>query len=931
MNANAGRLYGEGLCSVVDGEARQEFGEALRGFRRRRAMTQEDLADRAGLSSRAVRSLELAAVGRPRRKTVAILAEALGLPTVERDELFAAAGWPVSAQPTGAYREQLPTDTRLFTGRDEQVRLLLEAAEPGRDGSGPGVVAACVLDGMGGVGKTALAVHVAHRLAHRYPDGQLFLDLRGHDPLCAPLTVSEALGRLLRSLGVSGSAIPVDADERAALLRDRLHGTRTLLLLDNAESSAQVYPLLPADPGCLVLVTSRRRLTGLDDVWHLTVASLSSQDAVHLLESAVGPGRQVEDRAVRAELVDLCGRLPLAIRLVAARLRHHQALTAADLLARLRDDSTRLMHLAAEDRNLTAVFDTSYERLDVRQRRVLLGLALAPGEDAAADAVAALYGMETAPTDLFAVELLLEGLVERNLVLELTPGRYRLHDLVRAYAQVRAGAESAEDREASLNRLLEFYRRIASAAQNSLARATRPGAPARSADCDEGALDRLRIERANFEACIDVAIAAGDDERVLALMAEAAALWEFDGPYQLAVLRHSTAVSAARRVGDRLSEANAFIEIGRIHMLQSEYGDADLAYEQALTCYRALRSAQGEANVHQELGIVRFMQAHYSEARRYLQDALATFLSTGDELGEASARRELGRVAFSLSETEECERQCQLSAALYRKVGYLRGEALALNTLGRARHLHEDLVGAIRLYELSLQAHVTVGNRNGAAASLYDLGRAQLHSDRTSEGVETLERALALYHELGTVAGEALCLHTLGQSRQAMGEPAEAERLHRQALSINTDIGNLLGQANSLQALAYVRLEVGDLRDARDLFERSVSLAEQISAHITQANAIHQLGRIDRMEGLPDAALKRYNTSLEVFRRLRVPSMVAEILVDLADLLRERREAVQALRLYREAAEEADAAHLDALAARARDGLAACAGGIEEA
>jgi DNA-binding SARP family transcriptional activator len=328
----------------------------------------------------------------------------------------------------GGGRQQLPAGTRAFTGRDRELAALTDFAGD----SAPGGVApvVCTIDGMAGIGKTCLAVHAARRLRERFPDGQLFLDLHGHTADVDPVEPGAALDYLLRSLGTLPQRIPREPGQRAAFYRDRLAGSRTLIVLDNAAGSAQIRPLLPGEPGCMVIVTSRRRLTGLDDAYSLALDPLPEADAIDLVRKVAGPGRIVEGHPAVAELAALCGCVPLALRIVAARLRHHRALSIEDIVAGLRNENARLDHLQDEERSLVAGFDLSRRHLTSPERRLFDLLALNPGLEADADAAAAL-----ADIDHRSAERLLDSLVDHNLLVRHAPGRYSFHDLIRLYAQ----------------------------------------------------------------------------------------------------------------------------------------------------------------------------------------------------------------------------------------------------------------------------------------------------------------------------------------------------------------------------------------------------------------------------------------------------------------------------------------------------------------
>ncbi|MBO0870495.1 MAG: winged helix-turn-helix domain-containing protein, partial [Micromonosporaceae bacterium] len=366
--------------------------------------------------------------------------------------------------PTAPVPRQLPPAASHFTGRATQLAWLTALAHPADTQTAAGTVVISAIDGMAGIGKTTLAVHAAHQIADGYPDGQLFLDLHGYTHGVTPTEPGEALDRMLRLLGVAGEQIPTDLDERVGLYRSRLAGRRVLIVLDNAATEAQVLPLLPGAPGCLVLVTSRRRLSGLEHTHSLSLDTLPPHDAVALLRDTAGEARLAGQPAdLAAELVELCGRLPLAIRIAAARLRSHPAWDLAHLVHRLRDQQHRLTELATGQRSVTAALDLSYQDLDTDLRHAYRLLGLHPGPDIDPYAAAALLD-----TTLAEADRTLEQLLDAHLLQEPIPSRYRFHDLTRAHAAHTATRDEPEDSARSaLDRLLDHYRHTASLAMDT--------------------------------------------------------------------------------------------------------------------------------------------------------------------------------------------------------------------------------------------------------------------------------------------------------------------------------------------------------------------------------------------------------------------------------------------------------------------------------
>jgi transcriptional regulator with XRE-family HTH domain len=437
------------IASLPASGEEQSLGALVRWWRERALLTQEQLAERTGLNVRTIRRLESRELQKPRPTSILLLAEALRLNSEEQAVLVARVRDPfnswVSHEPAGPGRlvperavpRQLPVGVSVCEGRAQEL-LALERDE---DSDTPTIIS---IEGMAGVGKTALAVHAAHRLTSRFPDGQLFLDLHGHRRQTAPVEPGAALTRLLGALGVPGTRVPGHLDDRAALYRSVLAGRRVLIVLDDAAGEEQVRPLLPASPNCRLMITSRRRLLGLDGVRTVSLDVLTVREAVALFTRTAGPER-VKDapESVLAEIVERCGLLPLAVRIAAVRLRTHTAWTVRDLLDRLNDDRTAELH--AGPRGVAAALDLSYLRLSADQRSAyrLLGAHLTT--DFGVHAAATMLETSVART-----RWLLDRLLDAHLLQEPVPYRYRFHTLVREHARrtVQAGSGSPGARDA---------------------------------------------------------------------------------------------------------------------------------------------------------------------------------------------------------------------------------------------------------------------------------------------------------------------------------------------------------------------------------------------------------------------------------------------------------------------------------------------------
>ncbi len=625
------------------------FAGLLRRLRGEARLTQEELAEAAGLSPRSVSDLERGVNRTAHKDTALLLAGALGLPDPVRAvfvlaargraaaaEVLAARDGAAAGASAAATTRTLPRDIASFTGRGPELARLTGAVA-GAAGAG-GVVGIHAIGGMAGIGKTTLAVHAAHQLAPGFPDGQFFVPLHAHTPGQRPADPADALASLLLTAGIAAQQIPPGLEARAGRWRDCVAGKKVLLVLDDAAGHDQVTPLLPGTAGALVLVTSRRHLTALEDAQSISLDTLTAGEAAELLARlAARPGLDPGDPAV-GEITGLCGCLPLAVGMLARQLHHHPAWTPADLAADLAAARDRLELMAAENVSVAAAFGLSYADLTPGQQRLFRRLGLHPGTDIDAYAAAALDG-----TDPAAARRGLAGLYDQYLLTEPARGRYRLHDLIREHARTLAAADPAAETDQGLGHLLDYYQHTAALAEARLARQSRtrpaPAAvispPAAVPDLPDrtGALSWVRAERASLLACLDHATRTGQHARAVALTAGLAALLRQDGPWSEAITRHATAAQAARHLGDRPGEASALNDLGVVRRLTGDYPGAAEALEAALGLCRDLSDRLGQANALNELGVVRRLTGDYLGAAEALEEALGRYRDLGKPWG----------------------------------------------------------------------------------------------------------------------------------------------------------------------------------------------------------------------------------------------------------------------------------------------------------
>ena len=860
------------------------FAGLLRKLRTEARLTQEELAEAAGLSPRSVSDLERGIASTPRRETVRLLADALHLPGPGRAEFEAVArGRQVPAAPVSgaaAAMRTLPRDIASFTGRQQELAELVEAAA----GAG-GVVGIHAIGGMAGVGKTAFAVHAAYRLADRFPGGQIFLPLHGHTPGQQPVDSGDALASLLLTIGVPAGQIPPGVEARMALWRDRLAERQLLLVLDDAASSEQVRPLLPGTGGSLVLVTSRRHLSALDDATAVSLDTLPPGEAAALLVRLAGrAGLSPEDPAV-AEITALCGFLPLAIGMVARQLHHHPAWTTAGRAAEMASAVDRLELMATENLSVAAAFNLSYADLTEDQQRMFRRLGLHPSTDIDVYAAAALDG-----TDLGTARRALEALYDQYLLTEPAEGRYRLHDLIREHARALADrVDPDRDRDEATARLLDFYQYAAARADALIARQVRPALAAADgaipaavpALADRAqALVWARAERASLLACLDRATRAGQHARVIALTAGLAGLLRSDGPWAQAITRHTAAIWAAQQLGDRLDEANALNDLGDVRYVTGDYPGAVHNLEQALEIYRGIGDRIGQAKAINDLGEVRLMTGDYPGAVQDLEQALDIYRDIGYGRGQANALLRLGVVRRLMSDFPGAVYDLEQTLGIYRGLGDRLGEANALLSLGDVRRMTGDYPTADQALGQALGVYRGLGDRLGQANALSYLGDALRLTGDYPAAVEDLEQALGIYRDLDEPFGQAGTLGYLGIVRRLTGDyPAAAQALD-QAVGLYHDLGDQGDEAEVLNERGTLHRVSGDLAQAQACHQQALDLARASASPWQEAHALAGLGRCAMAAGHAAQAEALLRQALEIFQRIGAAE-VADLLAEL--------------------------------------------------
>jgi tetratricopeptide (TPR) repeat protein len=759
----------------------------------------------------------------------------------------------------------LPRDIASFTGREAELRQLIRPVLGA--GSSGGVVSIYAIGGMAGIGKTALAVHAAHQLASQFPDGQVFLQLHGHTPGQQPVSPQDALASLLLIAGVPAAQIPPGLEARMALWRDHLAGRQLLLVLDDAAGHEQVAPLLPGTGGSLVLVTSRRHLTALEDAQSISLDTLPAEQAAELLvRLAARPGLDPAGPVV-GEITRLCGYLPLAIGMLARQLHHHPTWTIEELGADLAAATTKLELMHAENLSVAAAFDLSYAELTPGQQRLFRQLSLHPGTEIDVYAAAALGG-----TSLATARPYLEGLYDRYLIAEPARGRYRLHDLIREHASTLAATDPADECDAAQDRLLDYYTHTAAVSDRLLgfqaggrpdpvAAGSLPAAIPALGD-QVKALAWARAERANLLACLDHASRTGDQARVVALTAGLSGLLRIDGPWTDAITRHATAVAAARKLDDQPGQANALRDLGTIRQFACDYEGATQALREAFDIYQDLGDQIGQADVLSTLGVAYWLACDYPGAARALEQALSMCRDLGNLQGQANALLDLGATRIVTGDTPGALQAIEQALHLYRDLGDRESEAQALFDLGNARLETGDYPAAAQLVEEALRISLDLGDRRGEAWAHIYLARMRRLTGDYARGTEAVHKALGIFQDLGDPRGRGNALVCLGAIQRLTGDLDGAAKSVEAAMRTFLDLGEPRGRAKALCELGAVRRLSGDYSGAAEALEEALSIHRDIGDRHGQAEALNEVATLHRVRGDLDQAAEGHRQAL---------------------------------------------------------------------
>ncbi|WP_170068064.1 AfsR/SARP family transcriptional regulator [Lentzea guizhouensis] len=730
----------------------------------------------------------------------------------------------------------LPHDVEDFTGRGSELDQLLVAAGETADTA----MVIVAIDGMAGVGKTALAVHGAHRLANRYPDVQLYIDMHAHSTDLKPVEPAAALETLLRLIGVTGDRIPSGLEERAGLWRAELAGRRTLLVLDNVSSAAQVRPLLPGSAGCLALVTSRRRLTDLDAARTVSLEVLPHEQAVALFTKVLGD--EVAEPAAVGEVVALCGHLPLALRIAGARLRSRPAWTAGHLVERLRAGRQRLRELVTGDRSVAAALHLSYRHLSESQRRLFRLLGLHPGVGFDVYPAAALAGVE-----LLEAEQQLEELVDLHLLQEVEAGRYRMHDLVRTFAaEMAVENDGASTRATALARLQDSYLCTAAKAVDIVAPGGKrvevlPDLPTPVLAGYDEAMEWLERERVNLVATAT----STKGSRTSDLSTTLLRYFDLRGHHDDALVLHGHAYAIVSGSGDVDAECQALGNLGTAHERLGSYVEAEGHHRRTLDLARSAGALALEGRTHNNLGNVYLAVADHRNALVHYERALDIAVQTGNRIGRCRSANNLGIVHERLGRYDEAIAHHTDALALAEQDDDLAGRGYALHSLGFVFRRVARYADALEHLQQALTLAWKTGNRSLEGYTTLGMGLVLADLGRFAESVGNLDNALVIGLSTGNLGLQAEALNGLGHAAELSGDQARALAHHRQALDLAELTGDRYQLARAHDGIAHACVAVNQYEEAREHWCRALNLyvesgvpeAEAVRARLSTVNA----------------------------------------------------------------------------------------------
>ncbi|MFB8777457.1 AfsR/SARP family transcriptional regulator [Streptomyces broussonetiae] len=749
------------------------------------------------------------------------------------------------SRPTRRVPDNLPRDIP-WVGRRDEVRMLTAALCEGL-GASAVVVTVEAIDGMPGVGKTALATHIGHRLRERFPDGRLFVSLGGGSPDGTATAPSRVLTELLRLLGMDSQELPYTTDELIALWRSVAHDRRMLVILDDAASSDQVAPLLPGASPTAVIVTSRRRLPGLPGVRPVSLDVLPPDDAMALFTRRLG-ARSGVDAADTADIVRMCGHLPLAIEIAASRLLARPSWTTSDLSSQLR--AARLAHLRDGERSVSHVFALTYRALTAEQQLVFRRIGLHTGSEFDQYAVAALAGLTGD-----AAGRVLEELLIHHLVIEKSPYRFTMHDLLRGYARslVETGdQDSAEDSRQVVRRLMDHYVQAADRADR-LAYPFRsriefdPGSPDLSGPelADAHTAEQWLItERANLLHTLDWLADHGTEHQLARCVHALVGFLEMEGHLVTAEPLLRRAVDHWDAAADNAARARALLDLSAVYNHSARYAEGISVANEALEAARALGDLELESECIHQLSIPLWQTGQYAQVRTLHQHSINFLTQINNKRQMARSRNMLGIAHLHLAENQQALECFSLALTDFTELGDGRGRYSVLNNTAKLFQRMGDSEAAERAYREAINVAEEMGNRREKATLRMNLASVLDALGKTEEALALYGEALPVLRAVGDRRAEAIALNGTGRAHRTAGRAEEALPWHVAALSVIRRIHAVSEEADVLYDLALTERATGRMAQAVAHLEESRAISRRIAAPAEEDRAARALAEM---------------------------------------------------------------------------------------
>jgi DNA-binding SARP family transcriptional activator/tetratricopeptide (TPR) repeat protein len=759
--------------------------------------------------------------------------------------------------------DTLPTDIRDFTGRAEEMRLLTEQAGV------RGRPALWVIEGTGGVGKTALSVHAGHQLAQQYPDARLFLNFRAHDQYREPLDPADSLRELLTMLDVPAMRIPVTLGARAELWRAELACRRAVVILDDVTGPEQIGPLLPEAGECLVIVTARQRHAGWGNARTLALRVLAEDDATVLFTQIAGRAADHDPEQVM-RISRLCGCLPLAIRLAASRVRSGAAVSLPDLADELSEPARH--GLSGEvGQQIQASLDLSHRRLTEGERRFFRYLGISPCLDFTAHSAAFLTDVTVAQS-----RAALSRLADHHLVEEISPGRFGMHDLLRAFAAARSADEDrARDIRYGIGHLADYYLRAVTRA-SQVRRGVLTAEDGGPSDMpftgtSDAATMWLESEWGNALRVAEQCARQEFMRRCADLVHALGQFLDTNGHWDDALAAHLIAVQACRDLDDQPGVARSLLDLSLIYL---RTGRTDAALQHAVEAagvLGALGDHLGKAFALNRIGIINRNTARFRDALAYHQEALDIYRAAGDSRGLARTLVNAGSVLWYLGRLQEGMSYLDQALDIYRESNDLNGQAAALNNMGTVQHLQGYHRDAIRCYQASRDIFREIGGRRNLALADQNLARVQHYKGKYESALVIYRRVLSTYRSLGDPQHQAYALADIGSVYLSTSHFDDALRNYEQAVTMAEQAGDRYACVEARCGMAEAYLGSGQVNVALENYERAARQAGEIESPYLKAKALNGIADIVLHTRGADAARIYWREAYDIFAQIGVP------------------------------------------------------------